>query len=82
MLKRARTSLGIASSAALFGFTGILDSAAPVARAAFYVLLAFSGLSLLLSLFEETETSAIRVIENASEATSTGCYQLVLDFGF
>ena len=73
--------MGIASGAALFGFTGILGSAA-VARAAFYILLAFSALSLVFSLFEETETSAIRVIENASEATSTGCYQLVLDFGF
>ena len=54
MLKRAYQSAIIAAIAAVFGFSGLLDEgAAPVAKGICYALGAFSGLSLLFSLFEE-----------------------------
>jgi uncharacterized membrane protein YtjA (UPF0391 family) len=52
MLKRARTWLVIALVAALFGFTGILQSTAMIAQDLFYLCSAFAVLSVLLSLFE------------------------------
>jgi uncharacterized membrane protein YtjA (UPF0391 family) len=53
MLKRAYISAIIAAVAAIFGFSGLLDGAAPVAKGICYAFGAFSGLSLLFSLFEE-----------------------------
>jgi len=53
MLKRAYISAIIAAVAAIFGFSGWLDGAAPVAKGISYAFGAFSGLSLLFSLFEE-----------------------------
>jgi uncharacterized membrane protein YtjA (UPF0391 family) len=53
MIKRARISLEIASIAAIFGFTGIIDAWAVYAQAAFYGLVVFAFLSLLFGLFEE-----------------------------
>jgi uncharacterized membrane protein YtjA (UPF0391 family) len=53
MLKRAYISAIIAAVAAIFGFSGWLDGAAPVAKGICYTFGAFSGLSLLFSLFEE-----------------------------
>ena len=53
MLKRAYISAIIAAVAAVFGFSGLLDGAAPVAKGICYAFGAFSGLSLLFSLLEE-----------------------------
>ena len=53
MLKRAYISAIVAAVAAIFGFSGLLDGAAPVAKGICYAFGAFSGLSLLFSLFEE-----------------------------
>jgi uncharacterized membrane protein YtjA (UPF0391 family) len=53
MLKRAYISAIIAAVAAIFGFSGWLDEAAPVAKGICYAFGALSGLSLLFSLFEE-----------------------------
>jgi uncharacterized membrane protein YtjA (UPF0391 family) len=53
MLKRAYISAIIAAVAAVFGFSGLLDGAAPVAKGICYAFGAISGLSLLFSLFEE-----------------------------
>ena len=55
MLKRAYISAIIAAVAAIFGFSGLLDGAAPVAKGISYAFGAFSGLSLLFSLFEEVD---------------------------
>jgi len=46
--------LVIALVAALLGFTGVLHNSAEIVRFVFYVVAAFSGLSLLFALFEET----------------------------
>ena len=43
----------IASIAAIFGFTGIIEGPAVYAQAAFYILVVFAFLSLLFGLFEE-----------------------------
>jgi uncharacterized membrane protein YtjA (UPF0391 family) len=81
MLKRARISFGIASIAAIFGFTGILQAAAPVAQALCYLLMAFSGLSLLFSLFEEPSRPDFQILDiRLREPNPSGSYQLVLDF--
>jgi uncharacterized membrane protein YtjA (UPF0391 family) len=48
----------IALIAAIFGFTGILDTAAPLAQITFFALTGFSLLSILLALFE-VEPAAI-----------------------
>jgi uncharacterized membrane protein YtjA (UPF0391 family) len=53
MLKRAYISAVIAAVAAIFGFSGLLDGAAPVAKGICYAFGAFGGLSLLFSLFED-----------------------------
>jgi uncharacterized membrane protein YtjA (UPF0391 family) len=54
MLKRAYISAIIAAVAAIFGFSGLLNEAAPVAKGICYAFGALSGLSLLFSLFEDT----------------------------
>lgn len=53
MLKRAYISAIIAAVAAILGFSGVLNEAAPVAKGISYVFGALSGLSLLFSLFED-----------------------------
>lgn len=55
MLKRAYKSAVIAAVAAIFGFSGLLDGAAPLAKGVCYAFTAISGLSLLFSLFEEVD---------------------------
>jgi uncharacterized membrane protein YtjA (UPF0391 family) len=53
MLKRAYISAIVAAFAAILGFSGLLNGAAPVAKGICYAFGAFSGLSLLFSLFED-----------------------------
>jgi len=59
MLKRAYISAIIAAVAAIFGFSGWLDEAAPVAKGICYAFGAFSGLSLLFSLFEDVSEPSV-----------------------
>ena len=83
MLKRARISFGIASMAALFGFSGLLEGVAPIAQTLFYILMSFSALSLLFSLFEEPASSNVQMLEaRLAQRGPSGPYQLVLDFGY
>ena len=53
MLKRAYISAIIAAIAAILGFSGLLDGAAPLAKGICYTFGALCGLSLLFSLFED-----------------------------
>ena len=53
MLKRAYVSAIIAAVGAIFGFSGLLNEAAPVAKGICYAFGALSVLSLLFSLFED-----------------------------
>ena len=53
MIRRARISLVISLVAAFFGFTGILQTAAPVAKITFFALAGFAVLSILFALFED-----------------------------
>ena len=55
MLKRAYISAVIAAVAAIFGFSGWLDGAAPIAKGVSYAFGAFCGVSLLFSLFEDAD---------------------------
>ena len=55
MFKRARIWLLIAVVAAGFGFTGMLRATAVIAQGAFYASAAFTILSLLFGLFEESK---------------------------
>ena len=57
MLKRARLTALIAAIAAIFGFTGIVESTAVIAQTVFYPLAGLTLLSLLLCLFEESPAS-------------------------
>ena len=54
MLKRARLTALIATIAAIFGFTGIVETTAVIAQSVFYPLAGLTLLSLLFCLFEET----------------------------
>jgi uncharacterized membrane protein YtjA (UPF0391 family) len=77
MLKRAYQSAIIAAVAAVFGFSGLLDEgAAPVARGICYAFGAFSGLSLLFSLFEDASDS----ISLQSNLAPVEVPQLVFNF--
>ena len=67
--------------AGIFGFTGLLETAAPIAQVIFYFLLAFSLLSLILSLFEETNgVQAPRMGAGCENPATAAAYQLVFDF--
>jgi uncharacterized membrane protein YtjA (UPF0391 family) len=57
MLNRAFICIQIALVAALLGFTGLLQVAAPLAQALCYVFLAFAVLSFLFCLFEDCGTA-------------------------
>ena len=50
----------VALVAAILGFTGMLQNAAGIVQVIFYVVVGFSGLSLLFGLFEESEARANR----------------------
>ena len=54
MLKRARLTALIATIAAIFGFTGIVETTAVIAQTVFYPVAGLTLLSLLFCLFEET----------------------------
>jgi len=53
MLKRAYISAVVATIAAIFGYSGLLDGAAPIAKGICYAFGGFCGLSLVFSLFED-----------------------------
>jgi uncharacterized membrane protein YtjA (UPF0391 family) len=55
MLKRAYISAIIAAIAAILGFSGLLDGAAPIVKGISYVAAGFCGLSLIFSLFEDAK---------------------------
>jgi uncharacterized membrane protein YtjA (UPF0391 family) len=74
MLKRAFISAVIASLAAIFGFSGLLDGAAPIAKVISYALGAFSVVSLLFSLFEDAPEPVLQEPQTATEP------QLVFSF--
>jgi len=77
MLKRAYISAIIAAVAAIFGFSGLLNEAVPVAKGICYAFGALSGLSLLFSLFEDAgEPSAPKPQLAPAEVPP----QLVLNF--
>jgi uncharacterized membrane protein YtjA (UPF0391 family) len=78
MLKRAYISAVIATIAAIFGFSGLLDGAAPIAKGVSYVVAAFSGLSLLFSLFEEVDEPLVLQPESTPQQPAP---QLVFNFG-
>jgi len=77
MLKRAYISAVIAAIAAIFGFSGLLEGAAPIAKGICYAFAALCVLSLLFSLFEDVSEPAAEYPELASEAPAP---QLVFDF--
>ena len=74
MLKRAYISAVIAAIAAMFGFSGLLDGAAPIAKGICYVFGGVCAVSLLFSLFEDADASA------PEPATQAAAPQLVVDF--
>lgn len=55
MFKRARIALVVALVAAFLGFTGLLHDSQGIVQFMFYIIAGFSCLSLLFSLFEESE---------------------------
>ena len=57
MLHRALICISIAFIAALLGFTGLLQDAAPFAQGICYLFLAVAGLSFLFCLFEDCGTA-------------------------
>ncbi len=57
MIKRALVWLAVAVLMAVLGFSGVLQVTAVFARFLCFVAAGFCALSLLFSLFEETETS-------------------------
>jgi uncharacterized membrane protein YtjA (UPF0391 family) len=77
MLKRAYISAVIAAIAAIFGFSGLLNGAAPVARVTCFAFAAFCGLSLLFSLFDDVSEPPAEQPELLPEAPAP---QLVFDF--
>lgn len=78
MLKRAYVSAVIAAIAAIFGFSGLLDGAAPVARIISYAFSALCGLSLLFSLFEDASEPPMPKVQPIIENSVP---QLVFNFG-
>lgn len=74
MLKRAYISAVIAAIAAIFGFSGLLDGAAAIAKGISYAFGGFCAVSLLFSLFEDADESAL------PEATTEVAPQLVFNF--
>ena len=77
MLKRAYISAVIASVAAIFGFSGLLNGAEPVAKGICYAFGALTGLSLLFSLFEEVSEPLVQEVQLAPAEPAP---QLVFNF--
>jgi uncharacterized membrane protein YtjA (UPF0391 family) len=77
MLKRAYISAVIAAVAAIFGFSGLLDGAAPIAQGISYAFAAFCGVSLLFSLFEDVSESLAQQTESTPQEPAP---QLVFNF--
>jgi uncharacterized membrane protein YtjA (UPF0391 family) len=77
MLKRAYKSAVIAAVAAIFGFSGLLTGAAPLAKGVCYAFAAISGLSLLFSLFEEVDEPLVQEVQLAPAEPAP---QLVFNF--
>ena len=69
MLKRARLSAVIAMIAAIFGFSGIVETTAIIAQTVCYSFVVFTLLSLVFCLFEETpeELSSRPLVERLNE---------------
>jgi uncharacterized membrane protein YtjA (UPF0391 family) len=78
MLKRAYISAVVAAIAAIFGYSGLLDGAAPIARGICYAFGGFCGLSLLFSLFEDV-TEPIAELQ-ANTLPEEPAPQLVFNF--
>ena len=77
MLKRAYISAVIAAIAAIFGFSGLLDGAAPIAKGVSYAFGAFCGVSLLFSLFEDMSEPRVEQLQPITEESAP---QLVFNF--
>jgi uncharacterized membrane protein YtjA (UPF0391 family) len=77
MLKRAYISAMVAAIAAIFGFSGLLDGAAPIAKGISYAFGAFCGLSLLFSLFEDVSEPRVEQLPMTAEEPVP---QLVFNF--
>lgn len=77
MLKRAYISAVVAAIAAIFGFSGLLDGAAPFAKGVSYAFGAFCGLSLLFSLFEDVSEPPVKQLPTTTEEPAP---QLVFNF--
>lgn len=77
MLKRAYISAVVAAIAAIFGFSGLLDGAAPIAKGISYAFGAFCGLSLLFSLFEDVSEPRVEQLPTATEEPTP---QMVFNF--
>jgi uncharacterized membrane protein YtjA (UPF0391 family) len=77
MLKRAYISAVIAAVAAIFGFSGLLNGAEPVAKGICYAFGALTGLSLLFSLFEEVDQPLVQEVQLAPAEPAP---QLVFNF--
>ena len=77
MLKRAYISAVIAAVAAIFGFSGLLNGAEPVAKGICYAFGALTGLSLLFSLFEEVSEPLEQEVQLAPAEPAP---QLVFNF--
>jgi uncharacterized membrane protein YtjA (UPF0391 family) len=60
MLKRAYISAAIAAISAMFGFSGLLDGAAPIAKGVCYAFGGFCAVSLLFSLFEDLDEPEVQ----------------------
>jgi uncharacterized membrane protein YtjA (UPF0391 family) len=82
MISRALISLVLASVSALFGFTGILQTAAPLAQTACFGFAGFSLLSLLFALFEEEPIVSKPNFADEQLATSLVETELPLDAQF
>lgn len=76
MLKRAYISAVIAAIAAIFGFSGLLDGAAPIAKGICYAFIGLCGVSLLFSMFEDVSEPVAAKIEPRRESNP----QLVFNF--
>jgi uncharacterized membrane protein YtjA (UPF0391 family) len=75
MLKRAYISAVIAVIAAIFGFSGLLDGAASIAKGISYAFAGFCAVSLLFSLFEDASESP-----TVAQPTEVVAPQLVFNF--
>jgi uncharacterized membrane protein YtjA (UPF0391 family) len=58
MLKRGNISLAVAAVPGFLAYTGVFETIVPAANVLFFVLIGFSVLSYLLSLFEDESAPA------------------------